>query len=152
MKKCSYCGRENEVQATHCRECGVNFAVPVREHCQQARESPTSTALTPQRPSAVRRGFVVGAWTGAWLTVVAYVVLLIQAAWGPILFYIVVAPAAYLWAPLGYKLYGGNQGLFVGIVLYLLVPVLSNSALFAVTGGIVGFVVDRFRRASKGIK
>ena len=25
MKACSYCGRDNEAQATHCRECGTEF-------------------------------------------------------------------------------------------------------------------------------
>jgi hypothetical protein len=25
MKKCAYCGRENETAASHCRECGTRF-------------------------------------------------------------------------------------------------------------------------------
>jgi hypothetical protein len=29
MKKCSYCGRENADEATHCRECGTEFAVEI---------------------------------------------------------------------------------------------------------------------------
>ena len=28
MKLCSYCGKENEVNATHCQECGTEFEVP----------------------------------------------------------------------------------------------------------------------------
>ena len=29
MKKCSYCGRENAEEATHCPECGTELAPPV---------------------------------------------------------------------------------------------------------------------------
>jgi hypothetical protein len=28
MKKCAYCGRENDDAAAHCRECGTEFAAP----------------------------------------------------------------------------------------------------------------------------
>jgi hypothetical protein len=31
MKLCTYCGRENRDDATHCRECGTAFSVPERE-------------------------------------------------------------------------------------------------------------------------
>ena len=27
-KACSYCGRENDSQAAHCRECGTAFLIP----------------------------------------------------------------------------------------------------------------------------
>jgi hypothetical protein len=28
MKKCAYCGRENNDEAMHCQECGTEFAAP----------------------------------------------------------------------------------------------------------------------------
>jgi len=28
MKKCAYCGRENDDDLVHCRECGTEFTVP----------------------------------------------------------------------------------------------------------------------------
>ncbi|MBI4326750.1 MAG: zinc ribbon domain-containing protein [Chloroflexi bacterium] len=30
MKRCAYCGRENDPDAARCRECGTEFAVPPR--------------------------------------------------------------------------------------------------------------------------
>jgi hypothetical protein len=44
MKTCTYCGRENEDQATTCRECGVEFA-----------QVPASTEHTPTEPGEAER-------------------------------------------------------------------------------------------------
>jgi len=42
MKKCAYCGRENEDDAVHCRECGTT----------EFEGSPTVAAPTPGEPVA----------------------------------------------------------------------------------------------------
>ena len=44
MKKCGYCGRENEEQVAHCRECGTSFEMPAAK--------PSSTGARPAPASA----------------------------------------------------------------------------------------------------
>jgi hypothetical protein len=44
MKTCTYCGRENEDQATQCQECGVEFA-----------RGPASTEGTPKEAGEAER-------------------------------------------------------------------------------------------------
>ena len=46
MKPCTYCGRENEAAATHCGECGTQFAATIAEvEPVQPRDSGTLKAF-----------------------------------------------------------------------------------------------------------
>jgi hypothetical protein len=50
MKKCSYCGRDNENNATNCHECGTEF---VDAHAQAAREAiEIDSGVLPDEESA----------------------------------------------------------------------------------------------------
>ena len=44
MKTCLYCGRENQLSATHCQECGTEFSV--KEEIDPRLTDPRSALVT----------------------------------------------------------------------------------------------------------
>lgn len=51
MKKCGYCGKENEKQVAHCRECGTSFEMP--------DAAPSSVGARPAPASALPYALLV---------------------------------------------------------------------------------------------
>lgn len=45
MKRCSYCGRENQDVASHCYECGTSLAIPV-DVTESGPRSPLASCVT----------------------------------------------------------------------------------------------------------
>jgi len=55
MKKCTYCGRENEDANANCRECGV----PFKEDSPLGQDDRSSLSLFPRSAEAWTRSFAV---------------------------------------------------------------------------------------------
>jgi hypothetical protein len=65
MKACGYCGRENDQEATHCRECGTSFIkerpkwMPATGALHKFILRATDKVRMPHDPSPLRRDAVV---------------------------------------------------------------------------------------------